>query len=242
MSELFRARVEKFFLEHVLHDSPHSRNPFVTIHCQRYVHSMLFAEAELKQAKVILEVGAPGAFTEGLRSMLPDLVIENSTADLRTVFTDKRDYYDLILNMEVIEHMKDLDVPEDWFHRDAYVGDGLKNFVNTCYQCLKPGGKMFLTTPNLSSIGTLWRVMNCGNPFSYELHIRELSVSDLWKALTDAGFKIDRYTTMRCYEQNQVPPEKEARILGFLRELNLPTDNRDEVQFVLASKPVVKPQ
>lgn len=240
MNEAFQARVEKYFLDYVAHDSPHSRNPFVTTHCRRYVNSMMFVAEELRTAKVILEVGAPGAFTEGLRLLFPELVIENSTNDLRTVFTDKVDYYDMILNMEVIEHMKDLDMSEDWFHRDAYVGDGLKNFVNTCYQCLKPGGKMFLTTPNLSSLGTLWRVMNCGNPFSYALHIRELSVGDLWQTLTSAGFQIERFTTMDCYDA-QVPALLVPRLIAFLKELGCKTDNREQVQFALAVKPVVKP-
>jgi SAM-dependent methyltransferase len=241
MSEPFKAQVEKFFLEHVLHEPPHCYNPFVTMHCQRYVHSVLFAELELKAAKVVLEVGDGwGAFTEGLRALFPSLVIEGSSADLRTVFTNKVDYYDFILNMEVIEHIKDLEIPGDWRQRDAYIGDGLKNFVNTCYQCLKPDGKMFLTTPNLSSVKSLWRVMNYSDPFSYEMHFREFSMNDLLRILVEAGFQIERYTTMQCYEQNQVPPEAKARILSFLREMKLSTNNREEVQFVMAVKSAVK--
>ena len=142
--------------------------------------------------------------------------------------------------MEVIEHIKDAEVADSTLHRDAYVGDGLVNFVNTCYTCLKPGGKMFLTTPHLSSVSTLWRVMHYGNPFSYALHIRELSVCDLRDALTKAGFLIDKHVTMHCYDPVQISPETESLLLGLLRKMNCSTDLRDEVQFVLASKPVFR--
>jgi hypothetical protein len=235
MGEIFKARVEKYFLEFVPHDSPHSRNPWVIPHCQRYVNSMLFIEQELAEASSVLEVGSPGAFTDGLRLLFPDLPVENTSTDLRTVFTDKTNHYDLLLNMEVIEHIKDLEV-QDVLHRDSYVGDGLKNFVNTCYACLKPGGKMFLTTPNLSSLNTLWRVMAGGSPFSYEMHVRELSINDLRAILTQAGFTVLRHATLNCYDP-VVPPEKTRPIMDLLAALGCETRLRNEVHFVVALKP-----
>jgi len=212
-------------------------NEYVTTHCRRYAMSLDWISGELGLVKSVLEIGSQNPFTGGMATFFPGLQIEHThPADLRTVFTDKRDHYDFLVNMEVIEHINDLDI-KDTFHLESYVGDGVLNFVNTCYACLKPGGKMFLSTPNLSSMGTLWRTMLGWNPFSYHYHVRELSMNGLCALLAAAGFKIVRHETVDCYIDDRVPPHIAEKILALLKDCGCQVSGRAAVQFLMALKP-----
>ena len=216
----------------------HAGNDFITIHCRRYAISMAWIAADLAlpAVKTVLDIGSPSPFTHAVRHFFPELRVDNTRpADLRTVFTDKRDHYDFIINMEVIEHINDLEA-KDALHLESYAGDGLKNFVNTCFMALKPGGKMFLTTPNLSSYGAIWRAMLGWDPYSYDLHVRELSVNELHHILAHAGFKIVHYETRDCYKDD-VPIQVIPGLRDLLQAHNCQVDYRLQVQFVMALKP-----
>lgn len=73
--------------------------------------------------------------------------------------------FDVVVHYEVIEHLNSK------FHA---------KFLKNCFECLKPGGIMLLSTP-------VWdRVHMAAN------HIAELDISTLQGSLTKAGFKIQR--------------------------------------------------
>lgn len=212
-------------------------NEYVTVHCRRYAMSMDWIAADMPMVKNVLEVGGPCPFSKALKHFFPHLEIEQTApADLRTIFTNKRNHYDFILNMEVIEHINDLEI-NDTLHRESYAGDGLANFVQTCYLALKPGGKMFLTTPNLSSYGSIWKMLLAWHPHSYHLHVHELAMNELFGKLCHAGFKIARYETKDCYEGDRVPGHVVEALQRLLTDLSCPTEYRAAVQFVLAFKP-----
>lgn len=75
------------------------------------------------------------------------------------------DGFDVIVHLEVIEHMK--------------VEHGAK-LLKGCFACLKPGGVMLMSTPCYDG------VRHAAN------HIHEYTVPELQKATEKAGFKVER--------------------------------------------------
>ena len=108
--------------------------------------------------------------------------------------------YDYVVLFQVIEHIKDDDL-----------------FVKEIYRVLKPGGKCFITTPNIKM--TLSR-----NPW----HEREYTVDGLKKLLSKYFTKVDMQgvygskKVMDYYEKNKASVERFKRIDIFNLENNLP--------------------
>ncbi len=101
------------------------------------------------------------------------------------------DRFDAVVSIEGIEHIRR---PFD--------------FVNECARILKPGGLLFLTTPNISSLRSRWRWLltgfhnkgNCPldetNPLPRH-HINLLSYPQLRYMLHTAGLRIEQRNTSR---------------------------------------------
>lgn len=77
----------------------------------------------------------------------------------------KNKKFDVVIHFEVIEHMK--------------VDLGAK-MLKACFECLKPGGIMLMSTPCYDG------VRHAAN------HIHEYTVPELQKAVEKAGFKVER--------------------------------------------------
>lgn len=108
--------------------------------------------------------------------------------------------YDYVVLFQVIEHIKDDDL-----------------FVKEIYRVLKPGGKCFITTPNIKM--TLSR-----NPW----HEREYTVEGLKKLLSKYFTKVDMQgvygsqKVMDYYEKNKASVARFKRLDIFNLENNLP--------------------
>lgn len=77
----------------------------------------------------------------------------------------RKDGFDVVVHLEVIEHMK------------AVNGSAM---LKACFACLKPGGVMLMSTPVYDG------VRHAAN------HIHEYTVPELQKATEKAGFKVER--------------------------------------------------
>jgi 2-polyprenyl-3-methyl-5-hydroxy-6-metoxy-1,4-benzoquinol methylase len=110
-------------------------------------------------------------------------------------------FFDLIFAGEVIEHLIDTD-----------------GFINELYRCLKPGGHILITTPNLVSFENRLRMLFGIYPVwvDYRLqgsgHVRAYTPTVLKRQLRSSGFKIRKTTG------NWVPfiPQK------FLNDIDFP--------------------
>jgi len=92
-------------------------------------------------------------------------------------------FFDLIFAGEVIEHLIDTD-----------------GFLQELHRCLKPGGFILITTPNLVSIENRVRILFGLYPLwvDYRLqgsgHVRAYTTTVLKKQLQESGFKVRKTT------------------------------------------------
>lgn len=186
---------------------------YIQFHTKRYVESLKFIKPLLPSVKKILELGEPGPFTFLIGRLYPEISIDYVQEDLRYTISKLENSYDLILNMEVIEHIKD--------HRDASFTEvdfsGLKQFIKESYRVLKPGGKMFITTPNAGSYNMLNLLFNHEPAWMWRYHFREYQPHELSDFLRDAGFSISRMETLHVWPQRE--DHRYTRIIKFLDSL-----------------------
>lgn len=118
----------------------------------------------------------------------------------------EREAYDLVIFTEMIEHMK-FDPAEA---------------LEVIRQSLKPGGKLVLTTPNLTAWKKIWRLMLGGHPYDSILvtgdpgpweHAREYSPTELRGLLRAGGYAVQRMETRDVYFDDRTLRDQVAKYL-----------------------------
>lgn len=147
----------------------------------------------------------------------------------RDVFPYPDGHFELVLACELIEHM---------------VADPM-HLLLECRRVLADGGRLLLTTPNIASLTSVWRVLHgYDNPQIYyqysrpvegkatEIqHMREYTAFELRNAVRDAGFEVELLLTE--------PIAKFAKHLpmaAFLEEHGFNTAYRGEQTYCIAVK------
>lgn len=171
-----------------------------------YLHDLVWNLIKEMPPGALLDIpSGPGYFAEqaagaGFESVAAEIdeslhVVEGLkyvSADMcrRLPFDD--DSFDYIVSIEGIEHI------ENQFH-----------FVRECYRVLRPGGRLFLTTPNVSSLESRLGFLITGvheNPPGpirddldniYMAHINLIPFHRLETFIRFAGLAIDTLTTYR---------------------------------------------
>jgi hypothetical protein len=168
---------------------------YIDTHRVRYLRTMDWLEPLLERAASILEIGPRSPITTYLVEYR-GLSVDNVERDLRYPFEAADQSYDLVLNMEVIEHLKDRDEDNvDYRDRTRMTWSGIKSCLSECQRVLVPGGAMLCTTPNPSSTSAIQRVLAYQVGMVYAPHVRELSLSELVIRLGEAGFEVVRLET-----------------------------------------------
>lgn len=188
----------------------------------------------------VLEIGWPGTFTKMFSDHFGITGIEYTNFSLSYEKQWQHlldDAYDLVISMEVMEHLND-PVEPGWNldRASSFLEEGAKTMLNQCRRILKPAGHMFLTTPNIACWHGIRHLIDGGTPWSYGLHVREYSYNYVIHLMQQAGYSIVRSGTEDCYDQIHSP--KEMEMARKVRE-SLPwidQNNRWETTFVLAKK------
>ncbi|MEO1167152.1 MAG: methyltransferase domain-containing protein [Pseudomonadota bacterium] len=117
-------------------------------------------------------------------------------SDLRYEIDRPDESVDIFLSLEVIEHIKDHD-SDDRKDVVLFNRSGVETYVSEIRRVLKPGGWVFLTTPNPNSALVLHRVLNDSPPLIYAQHVREYTAQELREIFSD--FDEQRYSTEFCF-------------------------------------------
>lgn len=115
--------------------------------------------------------------------------------DISQLWSVPQNYFDVVLAGEVIEHILDTDL-----------------FLNRCFDALRHGGHLLLTTPNLSSLANLryWlqteQFMWVDSAANQLGHVRYLAPKRMEIALENSGFDNIKMRTVSGLESLQFLP------------------------------------
>ncbi len=179
------------------HNASYDQEYYIQFHAKRYAESLKYIEPLLPSVTKALELGEPGPFTYLVEHFFSGISIDYVNEDLRYFISKDSNQYDLILNMEVIEHIKD--------QKESILTEvdfsGLKQFIRECHRVLKPGGKMFVTTPNAGSYNNLNLLFNHEPGWMWRNHFREFQPKELSNFLAEGGFTITQLSTLCVWPQ-----------------------------------------
>lgn len=217
-----------------------SADDYATVHARRFELSLQWLKGTgllFGPETAVLELGGESPFTPLLRDRYPGVNLHTPYGyDLREVLPmELRDMscrYDLVLAMELLEHISD---PEhDGIHTE-WTGIGARNLLKSCWSALKPGGWLFLTTPNPCSITALRYCLSLAPPMIYRPHFREYAPYELDELLRQTGFTIVSRETFDVW-RNAITPQEHKSISEMLAKHGFPTHLRGEDIFVLARR------
>lgn len=199
------------------------------VHAQRFELSMKTILDNVPEGATVLELGGGGLFTERLKAEGYKVTVPKG--DYRYV-TFKGEY-DAVLCMEVIEHIHDKedDTPTEWR------GTGVDHMMASMFAALRPGGVLFLTTPNADSINVINKLIHRQGTMVYRPHVREYTVHELVELTRKAGFRVAHVETHECWD-NSMTPEWRRKISKLISDHYGPSGlvNRGEDIFLLAKK------
>jgi predicted SAM-dependent methyltransferase len=146
-----------------------------------------------KKPKRVLELGGSGVSTKFLNEYFVDWKISNYSEDLRLPnWNLKEKSFDLIINMEVVEHLSDLH--ESVFEWNAsFQYSGFISCMNECKRILKKDGSMFLSTPNVNCYLNLYKMIFGEIPHQYNPHVREYHVDEIRDVISKTNFIVNNF-------------------------------------------------
>jgi SAM-dependent methyltransferase len=168
----------------------------------------------------VLEIGGYDAISDIIRTKFPDNRYCNTNFDLRHSFPYRDNSFDFIINTEVIEHLSPLDVPSI----STFYPVSVENLLKECYRVLRPGGIMFLTTPNVTSYVIIDRVLGGYLPWMYWLHYKEYTVEQIREFLLKANFNIKYIETVYTF----IPKDRLMHIENILKSNGYSINNRGD--------------
>jgi len=174
----------------------------------------------------ILELGAYGVASFVIEQAFPDNEYVRDPTDLRQRLPYPDEQFDLVLAMEVIEHVADLE------YAHATRLSGIRHSLREVRRVLRVHGSMLLTTPNACSLLVLDRALRLEPPWQYAFHFRELTPDELQILVEQAGLHVRRFRTEYVWSQ----PEQMPALVGFLRDNGLDQELRGDDMFLLAQR------
>jgi SAM-dependent methyltransferase len=215
------------------------------VHAVVGLHDMVgdIAVTEFPKGGEVLDVAAgSGAMClrlkeAGYRMTGCDMVEENfklkgqvqfQQLDLNTEFSKTiGKLYDALTATEIIEHL-----------------ENPRQFLRQCFACLKPGGKLLLSTPNMETALNKAIYVTSGTArwftdrdYMEYGHITPMPLWVLRKALLEAGFKIDLVTAQGEYTGPWTGWWKMRLLTWLFKKLDRAESPQGDIMIILAHKP-----
>lgn len=190
--------------------------------------------SDLPAGAIAMDMGVESVSSDFWRSQFPQIKWQNTDWDVRYPWKSSEASADLIVCTELIEHLSDQ--PNDIFNEGFYKS-GFVAFARESYRALKPGGYLFLTTPNGASIFHVRLSLQGKSSWYFDKHVREYTMEEVLTVLQNAGFQVVKQRDIHCLTTVNHP--NHSHIFRLLLENDFPASGRGDDLFVLVQKPAV---
>jgi SAM-dependent methyltransferase len=205
-------------------------------HITRFLHTVDRCGEALRHARQLLELGDQSIIGAFARDALGASLTEYPD-DLRFPFKLPDNHFDVVLALEVLEHIKDSPLREDsieWIGHFNFTG--LQNVFAETSRVLKPGGLFVITTPNATSVDVLFKVLSGGHPHMFEPHVRELAPADVFRLGADFHFELVKFDTF--FSWGLAPQEFRANALAYIQAAGFSPAHRGDDSYFEFRKPL----
>jgi SAM-dependent methyltransferase len=215
--------------------SQQDQGEYLTIHTKRYIETYSRIEQTIADGSSVVELGSESVISSFLRSRR-GCMVETISSDLRFPYAFPGDAVDVVLSLEVVEHLNDSHNMGSSIEEIAMFSmTGAKCMFGEAFRILKTGGKLIMTTPNANSLDVIGNVINNRHPFQYPPHVREYTIADILQLGAAAGFACDYVSTFFAW--NSMPDVSRAHIMKIIQEAGADTANRgDDSLFIFAKQ------
>lgn len=195
-----------------------NRHSYFADHQKRFLESWSVVKQLPWSNAVVLDIGGVGPLASFAGKRFGSQLLSTSN-DLRKRFPIESNVADIVLCTETIEHIKDLD-SDAISDLEAFNYSGIKNMLAEIARIGKPGAKVFISTPNSSSMISLCKWLDCEPLMMDARHVRELTASDLIAQCEACGLEtdevkiVDTWTT-KALEERVRPLVSALRALGY---------------------------
>ncbi|MDB5256378.1 MAG: mshA [Chitinophagaceae bacterium] len=167
-----------------------------------------------------------------------------TNCELREHFPYSANTFDLVIDFEVLEHLKD----KQDATRDLFEFSGAYNLLGECARVLKPGKVMVLSTPNMVSLKSICRMFLKKHPYMFYKHVREYTPDDMRSMFPTCGMNVELLETINVwdtfegdysnfdFEQNVQWKENKAIMERMLADSPFDKTERGDDMFVVGRK------
>jgi SAM-dependent methyltransferase len=159
--------------------------------------------------------------------------VEELDGDFRYEIKAPDEQYDILLSLEVLEHIKDQD------HRSfddlvLFNYSGAKAFVREMHRVIKPGGKLILTTPNACSLWIVEQAYERKAPWLHAPHVKEYAPHEVIELCQSEGFSLEAFDTF--YAAHYLDPiHREQTLQSYFSDKGHSAEERgDDAFFIFA--------
>ncbi len=196
----------------------------------RFAASLAWLETiDSDRVRDVLELGYKDASTKLISTYFPHWAISNYSEDLRSnSYSIASGSFDLVISMEVIEHLADV---ENGYNA-TFLFSGLAHNLLECRRILRDNGTMFITTPNACSYITLHQLLSGCPPMLWDRHVREYTCEELMRFFSDSGLVASRHehVEVQCVDWDF------SAYAHFLSSIGSRVDNRSSHMFFVLTK------
>ncbi len=141
---------------------------------------------------------------------------------------------DVLLSLEVVEHIKDQD-PTCFDEIVLFNYSGIRAYAKECFRILKPDGVLIVTTPNACSLASILNALEYRVPAIYAPHVKEYAPSEIADIFRDAGFRLSTFDTFFSYFHLDDNVQAMGSVFG---NLSHSPANRGDTSCFIFKKPI----
>ncbi|MGH7223162.1 MAG: class I SAM-dependent methyltransferase [Gemmataceae bacterium] len=207
------------------------QDDYDAIHAVRFRETVKAFGPYLEAATSIIELGGHGRIGLFAQDRF-GTQYSSYENELREPYNLPTAGFDVVLCLEVIEHMKDRPSLEgDQNDIACWNYSGAVNLLSESHRILKPGGVLLVTTPNATSLDSIKCILAGDHPFMFDPHVRELAPKQVKAFAEHVGFTLEKFGTFFAW--TECSNELRQKIAKMITDLGFDASNRgDDAYYV----------